>query len=646
MKEIILILCLFFSSFSLCHAQLDKPLIEPTTYDPPRTEVESDNIPISGYIIEDFQSRININQDTSLTITEVIKTNFFVEKHGIFRIIPVIYSYNRKTIRARFNLISVTDENDQPYITDVNPFGQSIKIKIGNPNLTISGPHTYIIKYKIGKVLIKYKDHEEIYWNITGNEWDTEIIKSSVVLDSNFAQITKIDCFAGYFGSKEKYCKGNFYNNEAIFYSTSSLGDNKDFTIVVSLDNKNNLIFPSKIMELINLILDNWGYIAAIFPLFLLLLFWYIRGRDQQYINGNIYYKPDDKTTSSVSLFAREHLPLVYSPIDGLTPSQVGTIIDQKVNIQDVVAEIVELARLKYLEILKFEKKGLLKTDTNFIFVKNNKDINKLTPYQQFLLEKLFSIKADKQDLEKILKNNLSPEIKKIVEKGIKDPLVIITQLSDLSEKFYKHLEEFKKKLYKNLSDEKIFDGEPDKVKTKWTCLSIILVFISFIFVIIFSALTLNPGPILFNILIIIPLIIIARSMPKRTAFGHSLFRQAVGLRYYINEGKWREEIAEKNLFFEEILPLAIALGVVDKLTKDMASLGVKPPSYFSGSNIYAFNSDFSQFSNKSKSNLLSAPYSNGRSSWSGHSSWSGGSGFSGGGSSGGGFGGGGGGSW
>ena len=135
--------------------------------------------------------------------------------------------------------------------------------------------------------------------------------------------------------------------------------------------------------------------------------------------------------------------------------------------------------------------------------------------------------------------------------------------------------------------------------------------------------------------------------MPKRTAWGYSLFRQVTGLRYFIDKGKWREEIAEKNLFFEEILPLAVALGVIDKLAKEMKDLGAIPPSYLNGFTASAFAFDLSRFSSSAAGSLVSSP----KSSWSGHSSWSGGSGFSGGGGSGsagsgGGFGGGGGGSW
>ena len=127
--------------------------------------------------------------------------------------------------------------------------------------------------------------------------------------------------------------------------------------------------------------------------------------------------------------------------------------------------------------------------------------------------------------------------------------------------------------------------------------------------------------------------------MPRKTPKGYNLFRQIRGLRYYVDKGKWREEIAEKNLFLEEILPIAVALGVVKKLVRDMDQLGLKPPAYFGGTT-GAFYTNFNGFYKSGSSSLTSVPGNTGRSTWSGSS------GFSSGGFSGGGFGGGGGGSW
>lgn len=568
-----------------------------------------------AYQINNFESDIKINQNTSLTITEKIQVTFNQPRHGIFRIIPIIYTVKGKTLKTDLHLISVTDENNNPYIYSSSHYKQSIKIKIGDPERTITGNHTYLIKYKVKDVLQRYDDSDELYWNALGHEWDTTIKKASVTVSSPYAEIEKVNCFAGEFGSKEKSCTEKFSKDKAKFFSTKQLGWGKDFTIVIALKKNNSLKFPGITEKTIKTILNNWGYLPALFPLMVIIFFWYKKGRDKRYLTDNFYYKPKNEKTKDVSLFERKYLPMVYHPIKNLSPAAVGTIIDEKVDIQDVVAEIIELAHLGFLKIERIKKKGFLKRKNDYSFTKLKKK-RKLKDYQKYLLTKLFEESTD----DKML-------------------------LSDLKNKFYKHLDVFKKKLYQNLADEKIFDGNPEKVRMKWLSIFITLIIFSFMPLISFSAATSNSFPIILLASTIIPGIILSRSMPRRTAWGYSLFRQIKGLRWYLKKGKWRHEINEKHLFIEEILPLAISLGVINKLAKDMKDLNIKPPSYFQDAttaNLPLFIQDFRTSTSKT---LVSTP----RSARSGRSSWSGGSGFSGGSSggfSGGGFGGGGGGSW
>lgn len=611
MKKFILLLLGLF--FFFARPSFSEAKINIQTNTSSKIEIETQNtVNAVDYAIKNFTSEIKINQDTSLEITESINVFFNNPKHGIFRIIPVIYTSKGKTIRANLKVISVTDEKGNRYPYQKSFYNQSVKLKIGSPEKTITGRHTYIIKYKISKVLLSYPTHEELYWNVTGHKWDTKIEKAQAVVYSPYAPITKAECFAGYFGTQEKHCQVNYKENRAFFSATIPLGYSRDFTLIVALDKNNQLHFPGVIKKILIFFSDNWGYLVAVLPLLIMLSFWYTKGRDIRWTSDNIYYQPENAKTTPVSLFAREHLPTVYSPIKGLTPAQVGTIIDEKVDIQDVIAEIIELARLGYLEIKKIEEKKLLGKKIDYLFIKKEKDPTPLKEYQKFLLDNLFIYSKNQVKLSK-LKNH-----------------------------FYNKLQTFKNKLYKNMDEEKFFYGNPEKIRIKWIGIFVFIIFCTIFPLLLFASSTFNKGPFFLLGVITIPTFLITRKMPRRTPKGRALYRQIIGLRWYLDKGKWREEIAEKNLFFEEILPLTICLGLVKKLAKEMAVLGVEPPSYFSGLNTKTFSSDFSYFYRQSKSTLLSAPGGK----WSGRSSWSGGSGFSSGGFSGGGFGGGGGGSW
>lgn len=546
----------------------------------------------ADYEINNFESEITLNQDLSLTVKEKVETNFLVAKHGIYRVIPYIYTHKGKTIRADLKVLRVTDENGLSVDYKVSNYNQSKKIQIGEADKTVMGKKDYIIEYNADQVVLDYGNGPEIYWNVTGNEWDVLIEKAEAKVISPFGEITKTECFG---------CESSFDKNQADFKGDEGL------TVVVQISKNNQLKTPGLLKKTKNLIEGNWGYLLAGLPTFLMIWVWFKKGRDKKYLSDNIYIKPENGQEKNVNLFDRPHLPLVYSPIKGLSPAEIGTILDQKIDIHDIVSEIVELARLGFLKIKKTEKKKILGIkSTNYELIKLNKTTEKLNKFQVDLWESLFE--RDDQ-----------------------------IEISDLKNKFYKKLPKLKSDMYKELEKKGISEGNWEKIQGKWIGIALGLNFLAiFLIISVFIKNTGNAGPIIISFLGIIPSIILAIKVPRRTAWGYNLYRQIEGLKYYLGKGKWREEIMEKNLFLEEMLPLAISLGVVNKLSKDMKNLGVEPPKYFEGVVINNFSHDLNSFSSSMAANLSATP--------SGNSSWSGGSGFGGGG--GGGFGGGGGGSW
>jgi uncharacterized membrane protein YgcG len=565
---------------------------------------------LNDYLITSFNSEIEIEQNTDITVKETIKVDFSETRHGIFREIPTFHYGNGRNIRTNIELISVTDETGKSYIYESTNARNYIKIRIGDPNQTVFGEKVYILTYKAENVLRRYDGVDELYWNALGSNWDTDILSSTVSVKSEYADIEKAACYAGIVGSTSQECEFEIDGNTANFTSNVRFGPGRDFTVVLGLNPENNFIYPSLFTRIIRFVSANTGYAVALAPSLILFYFWYKRGRDKRYISDNVYYKPENANTKTVALFARPHLPLVYHPIDGLSPAEVGTIIDGRVDTHDIIAEIVELARLGFITIEKTEKKRLIGKSSEYTFTKTKKytdeNLDKLKSYQKMILAELF-------------KNH---------DESVK--------LSDLKKKFYSSLANIRKDLYEQMEKDGFFASNPDKTRVKWFVIYFILEAIAFMLLI--PSIEFNFWPIAMLAVSTIIGVVLAYSMPARTPKGYSLMRQITGLKSYLNTGKWRYEHMERTLFVEEILPLAVSLRVVDKLARDMKDLDIAPPSYFKGTTAAVFANDFNRFYSSSASTLVSTPGSSG-------SGWSGGSGFSGG-SSGGGFGGGGGGSW
>lgn len=552
-----------------------------------------------------FDTKIKIEQDTSLSIIE--KISYFTpdQKHGIFRYIPEKYRREGMIVENPVSDISVTDYDGKAIPFETTREGGNVTLKIGNPEYTFSGLQTYIISYKVNNALLRHKDFDELYWDITGEGWSFPILSATATIESPFAKTREVVCFTGPVGGTDRNCETT--NTTTISASTQeTIYPGWNFTVAVKLDKNNSLIFPSTAERWFDIIKNNGPLGLLFLPGVIMFAYWYKKGRDYRFVSPNVFDLDDSKPKGLRPLFESVDIPFVYEPLKDLTPGEAGAILDERVDNQDVVAEIIDLARKKYLKIERVDREGFLKFGHDYLFTKL-KATDKLRGHQKYLMDSIFTSKEE-------------------------------VKLSELKGTFYTHMSKVKEMIYDTLTERKLFTSKPSVALGKAIGLVVfvdIAVFYLAMPAIVFVA---EPWPVLVLFISFIVSLIFALKMTQKTAVGTNLSLQAKGLRDTIRLGKWREEIKEKHLFIEEILPFAISLGVIAKLTKDMAALHLTPPAYFGGgfgTDTRGWSGFMNDFSKSAQSGLSYNP----------SSSTSGRSGFSGG-SSGGGGGGGGGGSW
>ncbi|HEX7018003.1 MAG TPA: DUF2207 domain-containing protein [Patescibacteria group bacterium] len=573
---------------------------------------QTSDIFVGPELITSFHSDITINQDTSISIKETIEYVTNLEKHGIYRYIPIRYHRQGLNYTARVSEIEVTDEHG-----DEIPFQKSfekgnVMLKIGDPDTTFTGQKTYVISYQVENAITQYTEagsqevHPELYWDITGEGWQIDISSSSATVTSPDATITTITCFSGVVGSDDGLCQGEKIDDtQATFTYPERITYGENMTVAVGLNPTNTLIFPTPTQRVLKQIRDNINLIPVALPGLIMLWWWWRKGRDKAFISWNVFNQDPAQPTITAPLWKRRHVPFVYEPIKELTPGEAGAMLNEKVDTQDIIAEIVDLARQKFLKIERTDKKKFIfLNDNEYQFTKLKKNPDGLPDHQKYLLEKIFA-KGD------------------------------VVKLSDLKGSFYSYMEKTKQKMYASLVKKGFFKSNPQTVKGVALVLAIVMMVLGGVW----GIMLIEQG-----IWWVVPIAIVsdvvalvcALAMPAKTALGTNFAWQAKGLRQSIQYGAWREKIKEKHLFFEEVLPFAIALGVVDQLANDMEKLNVKPPQYLAGSGTrhWSTHSFVHSFTSQASSTLTYNPSS---SSYGGSSS---------GGSSGGGGGGGGGGSW
>jgi uncharacterized membrane protein len=551
------------------------------------------------FTINNFQSDIMVREDSSLIIKETIDVEFHQSRHGIYREIPFKYRDELgKVITTPIRVFSVTDESGKSWKYQVKRAGHLFNVRIGDAKRFVKGNQTYVITYEVENVVLFFNDHDELYWNVTGNYWKAPIKEASATVSLTTKNKSKTLIAAGYeggIGSKEE-CSYETHDNSGKFFTNRSLKMGEGMTIAFGWDK--GLVFPpsswKKFLWTIHL-RENWIFLLPIFSFIYMIRQWYRKGRDPR---------------------VREAVTVMYEPPkfenQPLTPGEVGTLIDEKLDPRDITSTIVGLAVKGYIKIEETKKEGLVFDKTDYYLKKVKNHDSSLGLFEIELMKALFP--------------GALPG----------------TFISDLKNKFYANLPRLKKILYGELTRKKYFLSSPEKVRNSYMAAGIVvLVFavLAFLFLVPDS----GGKSFIAGILTGIPVLAFARFMPAKTRVGASAYMDILGLEEFMKraEKDRLERMADVNLF-SKFLPYAIALDVADNWAKAFEGIYQDPPDWyvspvgFRTFSPYAFTHSLNSVTSNLGSAMFSAPRSSG----------SGGGGFGGGGSSGGGFGGGGGGSW
>ncbi len=557
----------------------------------------------NNWEVTTFHSDIVIQDDGLLDITETIEVDFSQEPHhGIFRNIPIRYfDGNQNRFKLRMELLSVTDENDQAWWYETSKEGDDLVIKAGDQNQYFSDPLTFKLHYQVLRAIGYQDTHDELYWNVTGTEWEVPIQNaSSTIHYPQNIDPSEVDavCYTGPYGSTEQACDIQIEKNQVTYQAKKSLKAQEGLTTVIGLPKGS--IEPIATSQVVKWFLaDNWAYLLPLFTFLILMYLWATRGRN-----------PRSKKSTIIPQ---------YEAPEGMKPTEVGTILDEKVDIQDITATLIDMAVRGYLKIEEKTEKKLFKDKKNYTLhkLKAFETDEKLEDHEKAILKGVFG-SSDKKDME------------------------------DLKYEFYKKLPGIKKMLYKKLVNEGIFPQRPDKVRLRYFILGIILLatpLFGMAYFILETSISVPIGIASSGLIVLI----FARFMPAKTKKGVEAYYHILGLEDYIRTAeKDRLEFHAKENRFEKLLPYAMTLSIADQWCKVFDGLYKKAPKWFEsddeammkGFRPSIFWLSLNRFDRNLSTIMRSAPRSSG-----GSSAWSGGSGFSGG-FSGGGFGGGGGGAW
>jgi len=199
--------------------------------------------------IRSFTSDVILGTDGAVDVTETIEVmaEGMEIRRGIYRDIPVLMlGSNGGKVRPDLDVIGVTrDGHAEMY--RVERMGDFQRIWIGNPDQFISRDvHRYVIRYTMTRMARAFDDHDELYWNATGNYWIFPILaaRANITLPDG-AVITNLAGYTGAAGSTEQAVSIKQTSDNTVAFSASRmLGAGEGMTVAVAF-NKGTIAFPA-----------------------------------------------------------------------------------------------------------------------------------------------------------------------------------------------------------------------------------------------------------------------------------------------------------------------------------------------------------------------------------------------------------------
>lgn len=590
--------------------------------------------------IERFHADIEVRADGGLIVVETLEPRFVGSWNGLRRELslrpPEDYGAGHQ---LDVRIVSVEDGAGQPLRHEVTrPRRATMEVRIFVPD-AVDRTATIVLTYSVRGALGFFDAHpggeweamDELYWNVTGNDWDLLIARASArVALPDGARPVQADAYTGRSGSTAR-APVRMLDNGIEVADAGPLPAAHGLTLGIG--------WPAGFVDRQRVASqrtpadwrlrpgprDFWPLLIPFAVLWFAYRTWDRKGREPR----------------------GRAITVRWDPPEGLSAVQAGTLVDHHAEMHDILSILVDLAVRGYLVIEEKERTGFLSSGKEYTFhlMKETAGRDDLAPYEQRFLSGLFDeagrpgrVPATGGGFFSSLLGRGGTAAPPAPEGAIES-----VRLADLQSKFYKEVPRIQDDVYVNLIQKGYYAERPDKVRARWLAAAAITAFAGFGAVIALLS-GMNDGRVtalIMGIAIVSTVAILAGfgwHMPARTDQGVRTRDEALGFKRFLErvEAPQFKRMITSPEMFERYLPYAMAFRCEETWARAFDDLLVQPPDWYRGSASFvafrpsAFAKDLGSMATVAGTTLSSSPSSSG----------SGGGGSSGGGGGGGGGGG------
>lgn len=453
--------------------------------------------------------RMKLERDARLSVTETVQ-------------VP-----DGKTVKRTVPLrLAVGNDLERQYqVTDAKIDGKgSTSTDDDSFSVTLEGGQS-VLTYTVAGAVAPVGDALEVRWQVAGG-WDTELDKVAVSFSAPDSP-TSVNCLAGPVGSSQPCTSADLADGKGVRAQEIKLGAGERVDVAIGLSAgvvpPNAVVVEQSGLAAAFALTPASG--AALGGLLVLLLggvalLWYLRGRDAAALASEV---------GAVTVLVRDQGGRVaFASPDGVLPGQVGTVVDEHVDVVDVTATVIDLAVRNYLWITEVE-------GHDWQIVRRNPVDDSLSGYEKAVCEALLPHGVDAVSVSEL--------------RGRQIDLAVVRE-----------------RLYADVVEKRWFVRRPDAERNLFWWAGIVIAVLGVVATVV---LALTIGNALFGLVVAVGGVALAfgaRSMPARTRRGSELLEHVRGLRGYLH-GVTPDDVpeADRELVFSRSLPYAVVLGETER---------------------------------------------------------------------------------
>lgn len=323
--------------------------------------------------VSSFSSKAVLSSSGELEVVETITYDFGDNnRHGIFRKVPIKYpAGDGKSYYPDFDLKGV-EQDGRPAEVEEERNGDYKQLRIGDPDATISGQHTYVIRYMLSPAAFRSDSGALVNYNVTGNEWEVPIRNARFQLElPSGVSAAGARCFVGEYGARDE---ASCPINGTAATVTRTLAPGEGMTMLVDLPASavSNYLEAKTISgeELATMLLS-LGIMAAVAS-----------------IIGSVVALTVLRKRRASRRRKNQTVIAEYEAPSGLTAGEVGYVIDDSSDMKEITATLIDLAVRGYIKVVQTRAKGFMKS-AQYQLIKL-RDFADVQDYEAALLAELF----------------------------------------------------------------------------------------------------------------------------------------------------------------------------------------------------------------------------------------------------------------